>query len=200
MENSQSSEKNALRTYIYETLYPVVADYKKQGVNEVGLFEIGKVYEKNKEKYDEIREVEVICESDLSPYEKSLKTKTVYYGLLNILGVKEVKADLRYNSFTIKTEDLLKAPKKNFRVVEEYQNKIFEDLSVTVPTNKSFGPVFEKITKFDSKIYKVSVLEEYYDEKKSKKSVLVRLEFLEKDVSAGEATEIKNKLNSQLSA
>jgi len=197
LENSQSSEKNALRTGIYETLYPIVAEYKKQGISGVGLFEIGKVYEKDKD-YMETRVVEVICESNLSPYEKSLKTKEIYYGLLHILGISNVKVNLSYNSFAIKTEDLMNAPKKNLRVVEEYQNKIFEDISITLDVTKSFGSIYEKITNFDKRINKATVMEEYFDTDKSKKSVLVRLEFLERETSATQATEIKNKLSNLL--
>lgn len=100
----------------------------------------------------------------------------------------------------------MNAPKKNFRVVEEYQNKIFEDISITLDINKPFGPIYEKITKFDKRINKATVMEQYFDSNKSnklapegaKKSVLVRLEFLEKEVGAAQATEIKNKLTSLL--
>jgi phenylalanyl-tRNA synthetase beta subunit len=194
LENSQSSERNALRTNLYETLYPVVAEYKKQGIEEVGIFEIGKIYKEKENNYIETRVVEVIYENDQLPYEKSRKIKEIYYGLLKILGIPEVKTDLRYNSFTIKTNDLMNTSKQNLRVVEEYQNKIYEDVSISLNINKEFGQLYEKIKNLDKRIYKTTVIEEYFDPDKTKKSILIRLEFLEKEVSPSEATEIKNKI------
>lgn len=199
LENSQSSEKNALRTNIYETLAPVVDTYKKHGIKEIGLFEIGKVYTLDgrgdrTEDYSETRVVEVVYASDGSPYEKSIKIKELYYGLLQNLGVSDREiGKLKYDSFSIETEKLMKAPKTNLRVKEEYQNKITEDVSLQIKLGESFGTIYDKIKKLDPRIVNVWIVEEYVNSQ-NMRSVLVRLEFLEKDITKEESAKIKEKV------
>lgn len=199
LENSQSSEKNALRTNIYETLAPVADTYKKHGIKKIGLFEIGKVYTLDgrgdrTEDYSETRVVEVIYASDGSPYEKSIKIKELYYGLLQNLGISDREiGKLKYDSFSIETEKLMKAPKTNLRVKEEYQNKITEDVSLQIKLGESFGTIYDKIKKLDPRIVNVWIVEEYVNSQ-NMRSVLVRLEFLEKDITKEESAKIKEKV------
>ncbi|EKD99644.1 MAG: hypothetical protein ACD_22C00218G0003 [uncultured bacterium] len=218
LENSLSSEKNALRTNMYETLLPVVSVYKKHGFKEIGLFEVGKVYTclgpKNRyESYKEVHNIEVIYENGLSVYEKAKKTKELLYGLFNILNIKETDymiekegneavflqddtelARLRLNSFTIHTASLLKATKTGSRVVDEIKNKITEDISIITELDKPFGPIFRKIATFDKRIKSTTVVEEYIDKKDNKRSVLVRLEFLEEETPKEETIKIKTEI------
>ncbi len=200
LENSQSSEKNALRTNLYQTLQPIVENYTKHGEKEVGIFEIGNIYKVNGAKnrfdsYQEIRTLEVIYKGEETPYGNSLKIKELYYGLLNILGIEDATVgNLSHDSFSIEVEKLLEAHKKNLRVVDELQNKITEDISITSPAGKAFGPTLEKILKADKRITKAYVLEEYFDTTKNTRSVLVRIEFPEKQITKEQAAKVVEKI------
>jgi phenylalanyl-tRNA synthetase beta subunit len=205
LENSQSAEKNSMRTDIFETLFPVTGEYKKHGIKEVGVFEIGKAYSVEGdrgvyENYHEKRVLEVIYVSELQPLENAQKVKELYYGLLYELGIDQTKpvTKLQFNRFTVDIEELMKHPEENFRVVDEYQNKVTEDISVTVPMDKPFGPVFAKIKNADPKIVDIYVVDEYLNVEEYKRSVLVRIEFLEKETSKEEIALIKNKILDQL--
>jgi phenylalanyl-tRNA synthetase beta chain len=220
LENSFSTEKNALRTSLYKTLAPVVQPYYKQGIKKVKIFEIGAVYEveKNSNKYENYREIRVmtaICKKDAAPYEISKTTRKVLSGLLFTMDINNVKYEkhedktlirqknnnlgyLTYDSFTLYTENLLKAERTNVRVVGEHQNIITEDISITLDLNKPFGPVYEKIKNFDPEIYRIRVADEYFDKEKGKKSILVRLEFLEKQTSMEKVYKIKEGIEKSL--
>lgn len=99
LENSFSSEKNALRTSIYDTLFPLVETYKKHKKSEIGLFEIGKIYFhtgkgndfgdfRDFEDFEEKRCLHVIYENEnLSSYEQSEKLKEILSTIMQNLGI-----------------------------------------------------------------------------------------------------------------
>lgn len=92
LQNALTSEKDALRTAIYETLAPIVQTYKKHGISSVSIFEIGNVYEvaKQGERYKEVRTLEVIHNGSTDATQNADELKSILSGLFVALGVENV--------------------------------------------------------------------------------------------------------------
>ncbi len=180
LENALTSEKSALRTTIYETLYPVVLTYKKHGINEAGIFEIGNMYRLKEGSYEETRTLEVICESERETYENSKKLRSVLSGLFAIIGVSDVsykKEDgvniyyfdkligkLKHNSFTLFTQPLSNIPTLQTRVKSELLSRTIEDMTILIELGKPVGEIIEEIKRYTKEIQSVEVVDEYLGE------------------------------------
>ena len=96
LENALSSEQNAVRTNVYDTLFPITGSYKSRGCEEIGLFEIGRIYNINASNkggfgFKEIRVLEVIYHAKKKPHEVVPHTKVLLNGVLNNLGIENVE-------------------------------------------------------------------------------------------------------------
>ena len=201
LENSQNSEKNALRTSLYETLFPVIETYAKHKIFEIGIFEVGKIYLKEGDRFKDLKEVrivEVIFEkvtADLR--EKSDVVKSLLFGFFHEIGIDNIEikkhdnkntiyqehlilGEIRLNSFSLLTENLLKASKVDTRVQDEFVNIMDEDLSLILDIKKSAGEIISFIKNFDERIIYVKVLDEYEnsDIGHDKKAITLRLKFV----------------------
>jgi len=172
LENALSSERNALRTTIRETLLPVVSTYKKHKISDIGLFEIGKVYKDNKE------------ENILEIYHKD--PKPILSALLREFGIgwKDFNkiGSISLDSITIKTEKLMNSRGVGNRVVTELKNYSTEDFSFVLKQEQQFGDVYYEIKNFHGKIVNVEVLETR-ELSKNEKSVHVRITYSTSDTS-----------------
>lgn len=203
LTNALSSEKNALRTSIYETLKPVVQTYKKHRKEEIGLFEVGKTYSLSGkgtelENYDESRETVVVYENTGGTVEQNNRhLRRILSGLLQNLGIESVlyessgtganlyqgelmlgTLDMRY--ITLFNEALMDAQRGTVYIEHQIPNIVFEDLSLVIDSNQPFGPVYNTMRGISKDIKDIRVLEEFTDVEKlgeSKKAILVRLEF-----------------------
>jgi phenylalanyl-tRNA synthetase beta chain len=211
LENSLSFDKNALRTTIYETLEPVLATYKKHKIDEVGVFEIGKVYAKQNDDYEEKRVLEVIYTKDALPKEINDEVKKILTGFFQVLGLDNInyKKDtthaiihqktlelgcLKRDSFTLYTENLLKTEKKNLRVKSELVNEITEDITFDIGVGEDAGEIIDKIKGADRHIQKVEVLDDNY-RKGTKKIITIRVTFSapDNDLTTQKVNRIKEK-------
>ncbi|HSX39364.1 MAG TPA: phenylalanine--tRNA ligase beta subunit-related protein [Candidatus Saccharimonadales bacterium] len=210
IQNSYDPEKNALRTDIYQTLYPIVENYKKHGQTDILVFEIGKVYLKENNKYPEIRKLTVICSKHSDVYENSENLKTILSGLFMILGIENVsykKQDkvveiwqnnldlgyLTYNAFTLNTENLVQSKKTLQRVSDKISQDLKEDISVSTKIDFEAGKIVDEIKTFEN-VEKVEVLETHFADNNESKSILFRITF----VNQQNKTEIINHLESKL--
>jgi len=183
MVNALNSEQDAVRTTIYETLLPVYEIYTKHGIRQVGLFEIGKIYEVHGDpadfkNYKEIRVLECIHKSALPEHENNQKLKQILAGIFYELGISnyELKKTnnevsilqngdklgiLKNDSFTLYTERLLKTDKEYLRVEDKILNKIYEDITFEIEIGKDFGEIFGSAENFNPLITNVEVVAEF---------------------------------------
>ncbi len=214
LENALSSEKNALRTSVYQTLLPVVQTYKKHRRAEIGLFELGKLYVGEGSAhaaYKEIRVLEVLYESSAVGLHAANNTlKGLLARILRELGVVNVTynqagdtakilaeqtelGELRLDSFTLYTETLLACVKTTTAVESTVPNIITEDISVTLAQTQNFGDTLAKIAHSNDALKNVYVVDETLLGN-NKKSILVRLEFDGQKVTAAQTSVIKAKI------
>lgn len=223
LESSFSSEKGAMRTSIYETLKPVLDIYKKHGVEGVGLFEIGKIYEKKGtgsklEDYVETRVIEAVFSMEGESAAINEKVGGIFFGFLHNLGIYPYRPKLkdrevgyyqdelllgvkRLDSFCFYTENLYKAKKIITRVKVELTHKMFEDITFTYDVGKPLGEKLEKIKEIDTRITNVEVIKEYKDEKigKGKNSITIRVTFEDRnEIPSKEITALKEKITDLL--
>ena len=221
LENSQSSEKNSLRTAIYQTLAPVIDMYKKQNILKCGLFEVGKTFEltgkgDSIDNYSEKRVLEAIYyKENLNPYKTSLKVKKLLGGLLKEMGVQNhyfqneknqtlikqeelLIGELKYDSFTIFTEELQKAETANTRIKHDISASTSEDISLVIKVGSIVGETIKSIKELNSSITEVYVIDEYQDKKlgENKKGVTIRIEIA---TDKSSAASIKEKILEVLS-
>lgn len=179
LENALSSDKSALRTSIKQTLNTVFETYKKHKINEIGIFEIGKVYSKTvNDKYEENRFLEIMYQNQsLNLKQSSDNFKKVLSALLSELEVEWVSAQKIWMitpiSVSINTRELQKISRTSNRVVSDIPNNTTEDLSLIVELGKEFGETYD-ILKNSDHVLDINVIEEFKIDEKSK-SILVRL-------------------------
>ena len=207
LQNSLNSQKDALRTDIYETLNPVLENYQKRKIG-AGIFEVGKVYAK--QNLQEIRVIQVISRNgNLAPAKNANEIKHLLSGLLHNLGIDKIYhtkdgavfnentllGQIKWDSFSLATESLLKCQSRINRVILGYEQQRTEDLSIVLSAKQTFGEIYKAITNYDATISKVEVLEEYVDSKDTKeKAVLCRVYF----ENGAEIDKIKKSLMEEL--
>jgi len=89
-----------------------------------------------------------------------------------------VLGELKYDSFTIFTQEMLKAETVNTRIKHDITASIFEDISLVVKVGSIIGETIKAIKDLNSSITEVYVIDEYQDKKlgENKKGVTLRIE------------------------
>lgn len=213
LENSANAEKTALRTDIYTTLAPIIELYEKHGIQEASLFEIGKIYNVHGDsnKYENYKETRVLCaiyaNRGASPLKHATTIKTILYGLLQALNIDSkgiiitntngTTANitynnicigyLKYNSFSLYTEELQKIPATYTRVIEEITRKATEDITIKIGLTQYFETTAAGIHEATTEILKnpkcndiqYEVIDEYIDQNNNdqQKAITIRFTF-----------------------
>jgi len=216
LENSQNSQKNALRTIIAETLKEIVPNYVKNQTDSGVLFEVGKVYtqkgnKKDFQTYTETRVLECLLFDEKSSL-KALHKKTsallsTLFKNIGIVGysykkaggaheaniVKEGKmiGSVRYNGFTLFTENLLAEKKQVNRIISDVRSLNSVETSFIIPKNFPVGSIIDAIKAVSPDVTKVEFLEEYTGKElgNDKRSVLIKTHF-KPEVDQNDATDI----------
>lgn len=199
LENALNSEQNALRTNIYETLKPVIEIYKKHKLDYISVFELGKTYHKTGESYkdyQEIKAIEAIVALGYNAKQANISLKRMLAAFLQNLGIDNVRyepdgndkktaviyqeglelGNIRIDSFTLFTENLLKAKKTELRTVSEYKNVSTEDITLELEKGTALGPIVEKLKKENPDTLKIEYLDTF--NKDGKDAVTFRLSFV----------------------
>ncbi|HLD51164.1 hypothetical protein A3K34_01395 [candidate division WWE3 bacterium RIFOXYC1_FULL_40_10] len=194
LENALSSEKGAMRTSLFETLEPVILEYKKHKQDSVKLYELGRVYNtssvgsRNYSDYSEIRKVcGVFWEKDKTPYEISKITKEILSGLLFNLGITSYSVEnknllingneagvIKYNGFELNTESLIANQALPTRILTSYDSESEKDFTFNIPVSKEFGEILEQIKNSSNSINRVEIIGEYR-KSNEEKAITVRV-------------------------
>jgi phenylalanyl-tRNA synthetase beta chain len=200
LENSQNSQKNALRTCIAGPLADMATNYSKNKINSAILFELGKIYtqkgdKKNFETYLETRVLEcLVFDENKKPKEIHQKASSLLGAVFKNLGINHfayknvderearivigdmTAGSVRYNGFTLLTEVVQSCPRHVDRVVAETINTNSVETSLVVPKDIPVGDVIAVIKSENSDITKVEFLEEYLGSEigKDKRSILIK--------------------------
>lgn len=196
LENALNSEQNAMRTTIYETLKPVVEVYKKHKMNYISVFEVGKTYHKTGEEYSnyqEIPTIEVVVALGYDAKQANNSLKRILAAFLQNLGVDNVRyepdgndkktaiiyqgdlelGNVKIDSFTLFTENLLKAKKTELRTVGEFMNLSTKDVTLELEKGTALGPIIENLKNEHPDALKIEYLDTF--DKNGKDSVTFRL-------------------------
>ena len=184
LENSQNSQKNALRTNIAETLQELVPNYTKNKISSGTLFEIGKIYtqkdgKKIYESYQETRVLEcLVFDKNKSPKELHKLASSLLGGLLKNIGIQDFRltktghteasievskktiGTIHYNGFTILTEELIATKNNTKRILTDIKQEKSVELSLIVPKTTLVGDIISTIASEDF-VDKVEFFEEY---------------------------------------
>ncbi len=201
LENSQSQLKNGLRTNIYDGLKTVSENYAKHKIDNIKLFEIGKVYSrtgttKELNDFTELRVTQVYVEYlNLKPKDNSIEIRKILDHLMSKLGVKiyylnfdnnEVNiiidglkcGQLTWNSFYIENEKITKFWNPKNKVVTEFKEVSENDISLMVPDDLKLGKINEVIYEIikTEEVEKIMILPQSFgDVQNKKKNVVVRI-------------------------
>lgn len=222
LENSQNSQKNALRSNLFETLNEIVPNYTRNHVMAGLLFEIGRIYHQNGNKsdyeaYKERRVFELmVFDIGKSPKELHKKTSSLLSALIKGLGINKVSIDkvssvearirhqekvigaVRYNGFTLYSEELLTTPRRVTRLLTDVQKRTEIETSILLPKNASLGIVTDALHKLEV-VTKAEVLEEYSGKElgENMRSVLIKTYF-DSNIDTKSAQEVIDRTVSDL--
>jgi phenylalanyl-tRNA synthetase beta subunit len=195
LENSLNSEQDALRTNIYETLYPIVELYKKHKNKRIGVFEVGRTYSKDIDThgYEGLKETNVVegifwNEGEMKDINSEMKK--ALGGLLLGLGIKNTSykmeeeeaviyqgqlklGTLRIDSFTLYTENLMQASSKQLRVLDHIVHKSYEDVTLEVERGVHVGEIIDEVLKKSNNIDQIEKVDEF--KKGNSKAITLRL-------------------------
>lgn len=185
LENSQNSQKNALRISIADTLKSIVPNYVKNQIPNEILFEIGKIYTQEADKKDyatyiETRVLEcLVFDKEKGPKELHATTSSLLHSLLSNLGIDDYSlkkqsnlleaivivddlelGSIKYNGFTLFTENLLASTRQPQRIITDIQANNSLETSLVIPNNLPVGTIIDALKKTDE-IVSVSFLDEY---------------------------------------
>jgi len=223
LENSFSSDRSALRTNIKDTLESVIDVYRKNKVKDIGIFEVGNIYTKEKEikNIDSLKETSVLTaiydNTELNEYEISNKLKSILSGIFSSLDIKdyvyvnegkntviyvnnnmdkERVGEIEYNSFSLHLEKLMDMA--NYPRVSHICTRIIskrtEDISLIVKLRQEIGPIYQLIKNYDKNILEVEVREVTIDENIKKDAKLILI----KIYYEGEFKEVKERMLAEL--
>jgi phenylalanyl-tRNA synthetase beta subunit len=177
------------------------------------IFEVGLTYHKTGNKYENLKEVrtlEVILDTERGVEESNTELKQILSAFLTNLGIANVRyeksgsraviykerlelGELRLDSFSLYTESLLKADKKQLRVRDRLLHKTSEDITIEVASDKQLGPVISKIKESSDKISEVYVVDSLT--KDNKLAITIRIIFEdENEISREEIAKIKDSI------
>ncbi|OGC45645.1 hypothetical protein A2V49_02980 [candidate division WWE3 bacterium RBG_19FT_COMBO_34_6] len=215
LENSLSPQKNALRSNIKQSLSNVLGLYKKYGVENIFIFEIGNIYQQSKnnnryEDYQEIAMLGIYYENTNNTASQNLnEIKHILGAILSNLGTNkyELTKDgevlinnksigrIDINSIELDIDLLSKINLSPSRIVSELKNDVIENISLVIDRNKNFGPVYNFIKDFDPNITDMEVMEEYHGKEieDNKKTILIKITY-----KTPETGEIRKQLFTQL--
>ena len=202
LENSLSSEYNALRTNLWENLEEVAHNYSKHGIKINGVFEIGKVY-KQKRIGDYIEQKQVCAVYNSSFYNKIKPDLESILLCLGVYKLSKIRVTMHLNNdlssldyliendliarlfntkYVLITENISKyVETKNIpflTVRSSYVQKIIDSMSIECSLNTNFINIKKDILKVDESIKKVEFVEEYKNAKdKNKIYILLNVIF-----------------------
>ncbi len=197
LENALTAEKGALRTDFKGVLAPVKSSYLKHKIEEIKLFEIGKIYKNDRGANVETRVLGMLYENkNLKKYLRAKKVKSFLSSLFSNLGISKYSlknSDLEEfsniiientsvgrldkNSFVLDTELVKGFVGRSSNVISEANNYTTENLSLIMDIDYKFGEAYEEIKALSKDIVDVYILEEYTgnDIGNGKKSVLLEI-------------------------
>lgn len=148
LANALSIDQNALRHNLSDGLSHVLSTYKKHKIENVLVFEIGKTFTKQKNKYLEHRLLTVCSTGDVRD---SLAT------LLSSLGITKTNiGTIAPSSYTIYTEELMSLAKKYTGIISDFTHTQSRDISLLVPLNLTFADILKIINDLTLTIQSVS--------------------------------------------
>jgi len=204
LENSQSEEKNALRTNIADTLSKVLEVYEKNRIKNIVIFEIGKTY--FKDHFLEQRELQVLVNSEtlfdtVNTTKKTLRAVLKEFGVNNYTVIEtpagnEISANyqslgyISKNGFRLYTNTLMKMSQQNSRTTTSNPKTVYEDISVVLPIIQTVGNLYNTVYYFDPQITEVEIKTEKLSE--TTKNIIFRIYY------NGNFSEVKAKLIEKL--
>jgi len=203
LDSAVNKDQNALRTSLSQTLYPVLEVYKNNGITIRGIFEIGKVYSKGigENQYSEFRTLQVLISSKSTPFETSKITKETLATVMHRLGIdfemknaKDIYQDslylgeLAYNTFSLLTEELLKAKRNNKTIKERIENLRIRDITLIASVQTGMGDAVKLIKSSYPEVVKIEVISEYLESGTNYRTIGMRLYFTEATIDASKLT------------
>ena len=148
LANALSTDQNALRTNLVDGLKQVLTTYKKHNQENVVVFEIGKVFSKDKKEYLEHRQLTAVGRQDVRD---SLATLLISLGIKGYLVNENLEifvddkniGSMTQDRFTVTTDRLMALAKNYKGIVSEFKHSPTQDLSYVTPSKV---PYFDLIT------------------------------------------------------
>lgn len=207
LENSLTSEKIMLRTTLRDTLFQAVVTRRKYRMEDIRVFEVGKVYFREGKEYKEPSTLGVILSGKNATYqaikgvvetvfvhtqrpyteelvsiEQLAGTTPTFYAQVNLLGLLA--------SETAETTTVRTTPPQ----------RIFEDFSITVPEGVAVGKLLQRARKVDRLLYSVELGEQPRPLDGGKKRVFLKVSYHdpEKTLSTQDVVPVRDALMKML--
>ena len=179
LSNALSSDQDALRITLTETLTPVLKAYSKHNIKSPILFEIAKSFVKSSSSPVEKRELAIVSTEDVRGLLSSLMSLLgIAYTLTPTKNSKSLVmckgktlGTLTSTSLTLDTELLLKYHRPYSGVITSHSHTTSLDLSLNMPKDMPFSELEAEIRKTSTSLQSIKVLEQ----QGKNNSILIRL-------------------------
>lgn len=148
--NALTSDQNALRTDLVHGLTHVLSTYQKHKLNNIPVFEIGKVFRASDKNYLEGRLLTVITNA----VERSLATLFSSLGITKyqinkkheIVVASKLVGNITPTSYTIVTDALMPLTVKYKGIVSEFDHTTSLDLSLLCPSKVVYADILDTLS------------------------------------------------------
>lgn len=181
LENPLNSDKDSLRTDIKDTLEEVVKNYKKSKIDDIKVFEVGKIYYRDGKKFVEEKVltalydktsflsvkkdlIEIISRLGLEAITSQIQDNTLVF-----FSKKHKVATLKTNTFTIFTENIDKLVNHRDVPTVKFSTSVIQTIeeNLTVQVNKDtnleeYAQQIKNVSKYISQVYIADTKKDIY--------------------------------------
>jgi phenylalanyl-tRNA synthetase beta chain len=190
LQNSLNSNKKMLRTTLENSLVHVLTNRLKYKIQDNRIFEIGKIYFTDGEKYNEAKKIGLLISGDsidflhLKGYIESIFEKTNREYADSMIEYKQLSSPVNALYAEIDFDAFKKCSIKKPEILSTPPQLILQDFSFIVSQDIAVGDIIRRIKEVSSSIFSIQLGEDPRSLEDNKKTVFLHVAFYTTDKSA----------------
>lgn len=159
LANALSTEQNTLRKSLLQGLTNVLNNYRKHGITDVNIFELGIVFSHDRSGYHEHRHLSAVGIGTRELLSSLLHELGITYQINNqgqLISKNQEIGKIDNDSFTLYTEKLVKLANQYAPIISGFSHTSTRDLSIIVPKGITYFDIINSLSSVKGHWQKVS--------------------------------------------